>query len=124
MIRNNKLLIITMIFLVLIMFFIPTYSMASSNPIDNPDSFKPSGAGDATKVVSKGNAILGAIITIGVIIAAVTLIILGIKYMFGSVEEKADYKKSMVPYIIGIVLLLSISGIVALIANLTGEAVP
>ena len=44
--------------------------------------------------------------------------------MFGSVEEKADYKKSMIPYIIGIVLLLSISGIVALIANLTGEAVP
>lgn len=124
MIKNNKLLIIAMALLTLMIFFIPTYSMASSNPIDNPDSFKPSGAGDATKVVSKANTILGVVTTIGVITAVVTLIILGIKYMFGSVEEKADYKKSMIPYIIGIVLLLSISGIVALIANLTGEAVP
>ena len=68
--------------------------------------------------------LLATIVVIGVITAVITLIILGVKFMFGSVEERADYKKSMIPYIIGIVLLLSISGIVALIAKLTEEAVP
>ena len=48
--------------------------------------------------------------------------ILGIKYMIGSVEEKAEYKKSMIPYIIGILLLVSTSAIVGLIAQLTQEA--
>lgn len=122
MIKNNKLFIFLILFFILIM-FIPTYSIAG-NPIDDPGSFKPSGTGDATRVISKGNTILGAIVVIGVITAVITLIILGVKFMFGSVEERADYKKSMIPYIIGIVLLLSISGIVALIAKLTEEAVP
>lgn len=122
MIKTNKLFIFLILFFILIM-FIPTYSIAG-NPIDNPESFKPSRTGDATRVISKGNTILGAIVVIGVITAVITLIILGVKFMFGSVEERADYKKSMIPYIIGILLLLSISGIVALIAKLTEEAVP
>lgn len=31
--------------------------------------------------------------------------ILGIKYMLGSTEQKATYKKSMLPYLVGAVLL-------------------
>ena len=31
--------------------------------------------------------------------------ILGIKYMLGSLEERASYKRSMLPYIVGAVLL-------------------
>lgn len=31
--------------------------------------------------------------------------IIGIKYMTGSLEEKANYKKTMVPYLVGCVIL-------------------
>ena len=41
--------------------------------------------------------------------------------MIGSVEEKAEYKKSMIPYIIGVFLLLATSTIVGIIARLTQE---
>ena len=35
--------------------------------------------------------------------------VLGIKYMLGSVEEKADYKKAIIPYLIGMFLLVSVT---------------
>ena len=41
--------------------------------------------------------------------------ILGIKYMLGSVEEKASYKKSMMPYLIGSVLIFGAVNVTATI---------
>lgn len=49
-------------------------------------------------------------------IAAVVIIsILGIKYMMGSTQEKADYKKSFIPLIVGIVVVVAASSIATLI---------
>lgn len=125
MIKNNKISIIVITFLTVIMLFIPTYSYATSigSPIDDPGAYKPGAinSGDTTQIVSKANTILGAITVFGIIASVITLIILGIKYMVGSIEEKAEYKKSMLPYIIGVFFLLATSTIVALIAKLTQE---
>ena len=41
------------------------------------------------------------------IIAVIVIVILGIKYMMGSVEEKAEYKKSFIPLIIGLVIVVA-----------------
>lgn len=123
MIKNNKLLIIAMAILTLMIFFIPTYSYAT-NPIDNPNYYEPGTIKpeDTIGITEKANKILPVISTIGITVAVIALMILGIKYMIGSVEEKAEYKKSMIPYIIGILLLVSTSAIVGLIAQLTQEA--
>lgn len=67
---------------------------------------------------STGNSIVKVISTIGVVISVVMLIILGIKYMMGSVEEKAEYKKTMIPYIIGVVFIVAISTILPIIAKI------
>lgn len=125
MIKNNKILIIAIMLLAITMLFIPTYSYATGigSPIDKPGDYKPGSIdpGDTTQIVSKANKILGAITVIGIIASVATLTILGIKYMLGSVEEKAEYKKSMIPYIIGVFLLLATSTIVGIIARLTQE---
>ena len=125
MIKKNKLLIIAITFLILIIFFIPTYSIATVNPIENPENYEPGGISstDSDKIVNRVNPILGTITVIGIVISAITLTVLGIKYMIGSVEEKAEYKKSMIPYIIGVVLLLAASTAVGLIAKLTQEEI-
>ena len=125
MIKNNKLVIIAIVFLILILFAIPTYSIATVNPIENPENYEPGGISstDSDKIVNRVNPILGTITVIGIVISAITLTVLGIKYMIGSVEEKAEYKKSMIPYIIGVVLLLAASTAVGLIAKLTQEAI-
>jgi len=52
-----------------------------------------------------GNKILGIIRVVGIFAAVAILMIVGVKYMMGSAEEKAEYKKVLVPYVLGAVLL-------------------
>ena len=56
-----------------------------------------------------GNTIIGVLQTIGVVLSVVILIVIGIKYMMGSAEEKAEYKKTMIPYIVGAVFIFAAS---------------
>lgn len=56
---------------------------------------------NSTDIPTLGGKITGVLQTIGVVLAVVIIAVLGIKYMLGSAEEKAEYKKSMVPYLIG-----------------------
>lgn len=75
-------------------------------------TINPSNTQASNKVANVGNNILGIIRTVGTIAAVITLIILGIKYMMGSAEEKAEYKKTLMPYIIGAILVLAAVNIV------------
>lgn len=68
-------------------------------------------------ITSLGGKIMGIVQTVGVVIAVLVLMILGIKYMMGSAEEKAEYKKTMIPYIIGAVLIFAASTIANVIYN-------
>lgn len=70
-----------------------------------PNSIQPDENIDTTDMQTFGGKVLGALQAIGVVAAVLILAILGIKYMVGSAEEKADYKKSMIPYLIGAVVL-------------------
>ena len=63
------------------------------------------------QVKTFGENIMGVINVAGVVIAVIILMILGIKYMRGSAEEKADYKKTMIPYLVGAILIFAASTI-------------
>ena len=60
-------------------------------------------------VTAAGESILGIIRTVGILISVGVLMFLGIRYMMGSAEEKASYKKTMLPYLVGAVLLFGAS---------------
>ena len=60
--------------------------------------------------------------TVGSFIAVGALMVIGIRYMMGSTEERASYKKSMMPYIIGAVLLFAAVNITTIIYNVSTEA--
>lgn len=64
-----------------------------------------------------GNKIIGMVQAIGSIISVLVLVILGIKYMMGSAEEKAEYKKTMIPYLIGAILVFAASNIAGMFFN-------
>ena len=85
----------------------------------NPDdwSVTQDTATGASKLQDIGNAIIGAIRAIGTIVSVAIFAVLGIKYMTGSVEEKAEYKKTMVPYLIGALLLFGITSLLGIIVN-------
>lgn len=61
----------------------------------------------AASVQSLGGKIMGVLQTAGVVVAVVILIVLGIKYMMGSASEKAEYKKTMIPYLVGAIFIFA-----------------
>lgn len=69
-------------------------------------------------VVNIGNQIIGIITTVGVVVAVVILLVLGIKYMMGSASEKAEYKKTMIPYLVGAILIFGSSAITKVVVGL------
>lgn len=71
--------------------------------------------GDATSMKTLAGKILGFIRNIAIVGGVVVIAVLGVKYMMGSLEEKAEYKKSMIPLIVGIVVVMSASTIAKLL---------
>ncbi len=55
----------------------------------------------------KANNVLGVIQIVGVVVSVGALVLIGIKYMMGSVEDKAEYKQTLKPYIIGAFILFT-----------------
>lgn len=80
----------------------------------NPDAYYSSGpsASDVKDMYKYGGRVIGMIQIIGTIVSAGTLIIIGIRYVIASADEKAEYKERMVPYVVGAVLLFGGSNIV------------
>lgn len=68
-------------------------------------------------ITDKGGQIIGIVSTIGMVAAVIILMIIGVKYMMGSASEKAEYKKVMIPYIVGAVLLFAAGAIVKMLSS-------
>lgn len=108
----------------------PTASILRQNVtfvdvLNNIDSYVPGdtvNGSDAQKVTEKASLILTIITNVGIVLAVLMSAILGIKYMLGSVEEKAEYKKDLLPYFIGSILLFGICTIVKVLQTL-GESI-
>ena len=64
---------------------------------------------DTNSISTIGGQIANILSTIGIIVGVIVLLVLGIKYMMGSAEEKAEYKKTFIPYLIGAILLFGAS---------------
>ncbi len=76
--------------------------------------------GGSDKLKNAGNQIATIIRTVGIVAAVIILMILGIKYMMGSASEKAEYKKTMIPYVVGAVILFGASAIAGAVVDLAG----
>ena len=77
-----------------------------------------------TEVVNLGKTIVTIMQTVGVVVAVVVLLVIGIKYMIGSAEEKAEYKKTMIPYIVGAILIFASTTIVGIVYDLANSLNP
>lgn len=78
----------------------------------DPTQYNPSDIDreSASKIENATSKILTIISNVGIAVSVIVLAILGVKYMLGSVEDKAEYKQDMIPYLIGALLLFGITG--------------
>lgn len=113
MIKINKKLIISIALVIIISFILVNNVFATVDPSE----YEPNPEIRGSMFIAKSKAVLGWIQYLGIIISILALAIIGVKYMFSSVEGKAEYKKTMIPYIVGCFMLMGISVIIALIEN-------
>lgn len=73
---------------------------------------------DTDSLMTQAGKIMGMIRNVAIIAAVIIIMVLGIKYMLGSVEEKADYKKSFIPLIVGIVLVVAATSIATFVIGI------
>ena len=113
---NKKLVkILTTILLIVMM-----VSVAANCFAIDPSEITGSTSGTgSTEIANVGKSIVGILQTVGIILSVIVLIILGIKYMMGSASEKAEYKKTMIPYIVGAVLIFAGTSLVRVIYSLS-----
>ena len=109
-----------MVIMMVTVMFLNVYSYATAAP-DPGQVVTGDASTDTTGIQNIGNQIVTIISTIGSIVSVIVLVVLGIKYMMGSVEERAEYKKAMTPYLVGAVMLFAITNILAIIVNIVKD---
>lgn len=103
---NKKVVkVLTMVIMIVMIISIAINSFAIE-PGDITGVQNPTGS---TEIQTVGQNIVGILQTFGIVLSVVVLIIIGIKYMMGSAEEKAEYKKTMIPYIAGAAVIFMAS---------------
>lgn len=117
------LLIITIINLV----FTPI-SIASSwgDIFDEGNAFLENGKNqdqpiDGEKTQEEFNRIYNILLALGIVLSVLVGAILGIKYMFGSIEEQVKVKETLFPYLIGCIVIFSAFAIWRLVVNVLSK---
>ena len=122
--KKNKIIFGLIFLLLIIMFSNVVFGFSLDNVISSAKDWTntSSGDGNVKKISNTGyeeaNKIAGALTIIGIFAVAIIGITLGIKYMLaGGVEQKAAIKKTMMPWLIGAVIIL---GALLIWKNLVG----
>lgn len=111
--KFNKALITILCFAIVATISVTAF--ASGDPFDKlQPNTTGTGADSAYKI---GSSIAGIIQVVGIITSVIVLMVLGIKYMMGSAEEKAEYKKTFIPYIVGAIILFAATAFAKTIYN-------
>lgn len=96
------------------------FSNGGSNDGSNDGVKIPTGGSvSATGLDNLGGIIIGVLQTVAGIVAVSVLIFVGIKYLLASPGEKANIKGSLIPYVIGAVLIFAAVPILGIIKQFT-----
>lgn len=117
----KKLLIITLIMIIFLMIISSDSNCFALGDVTNGigwEHWEPA-VEDGDEILDKSNIIIGIVRVIGIMISVGSLILIGIKFIFGSVEEKANYKQKLVPWLIGATMVFAITTIPSIIYDFT-----
>ena len=87
----------------------------------DPNTYQPSQNHEIDENFAKkyGGTIRNVLFEVGVIVSVIAVMYVGIKYItIGSLAQKADYKKDMIPMVLGMVLIAMLSFILSIIAGI------
>lgn len=108
------------VFLIVLILLIAINNIVYADAVT--DSMREWNKGSNSSAIQKmGGGILAVIQVVGSAVSLITLIILAIKYMSTSTNEKASIKQRLIPYLIGAIIVFGASNILGLIANMANS---
>ena len=120
--KNKVIKIISLIFIVLIITniicAIANKTQAISDVTEDLEFWEPDDDGTSTGLIDKVGIIVTVVRVVGMAISVGTLSVIGIKFMLGSVEEKAQYKQTLLPWLIGAILVFAMTTAPTIIYNM------
>ena len=114
-IYKKVILILFLIITTLILFTSNTFASILDTEYYNPGQLTDR---DTARIANMTGTILGTIRNVGIVSSVVALSIIGLKYILGSLDEKANYKENMTPYVIGCFLLAMATTIPSIIYDI------
>lgn len=73
------------------------------------------------KIKGITNKILGYVVATAAITLTILIAYFGLKIQYGSIEERAEYKKQFIPLVVGVTIVLSASTITSMVWKLSNE---
>ncbi len=115
--KSMKIISILMMAIMMIMVATPVFADVDPGKAIDDVKSKVSYGGNKDFTAKVGK-IIGFLQWAGAIAGVLIITIFGIKYMMGSLEEKAEYKKTMIPFIVGAIVLIAAPQIAKLIFSI------
>ncbi len=119
----NIVLILFLIMIILWIYPCNVKALSIDGIIGGADSFLSKGTStsttiDNTKLGETSDFIYNILLAISMVIAVVVGIMLGIKYMVATSEEKADIKETLIPYVVACVITFGAFTIWKIVINI------
>lgn len=119
----KKVSIINIILLIITLLCTITNTLVYAQPtVPDVGTYEPQPEAIPEKATTLIGTIANVIQVIGIVFTVAVVIMIGIKYMTGSPEAKAEYKKVMIPYLVGAALIFGVGTILKVIDQLTSSA--
>ncbi|MBR3163170.1 MAG: hypothetical protein IKF17_03615 [Clostridia bacterium] len=116
-----KIIVVSILVIIMSLLFCTINYKVKAAATFNPDLYINGIERDRTEgtdgINSIGRTIIGILRGAGTVLSVIVLIVIGIKYMMGSVEEKATYKQTLMPYLIGAIMVFGITNILPIIVE-------
>ncbi|CDA30999.1 unknown [Clostridium sp. CAG:492] len=119
--KSIKLMLTTLLAVMLLFSFSQPMVFAAdsgdiiNNLTSNDENIIKNGAGKVTDIGSK---IMTWMWIISIVVAVIVLMYTGLKFIVGSTQEKAEYKKSLMPLVVGVIILVFATTIVNVIFSI------
>ena len=116
--KTLKVLMVALISLMVLFGFSQPISLAKPDVNTVIEDVESSEATTPEEVTTVGGTIINWIWGFSIVIAVIVLMIIGVKFIIGSASEKAECKKSLMPLVVGIVILVFSTTIVKILFSM------
>lgn len=112
----------TIAMIIAIVFTFSSIVFADANSLIGSINPKIDNVKDTTGLTNMATRVISLIQVASVILAVILIAVFGFKFIMGSANEKADYQKSFIPLIVGLVVVFAATSIAKVIMTVANSA--